>query len=36
MITTETLARFTRYKHGLRFSKFTTVFAITHRFRSAK
>ena len=36
MITTETLARFKRYKHGLRFSKFTAAFAITHRFRFAK
>ena len=36
MITTETLARFKRYKRMLRFSKFTAAFAITHRFRFAK
>ena len=35
MITTETLARFARFKRRLRFSTFTAAFAIPHRFRFA-
>lgn len=35
MITTETLARFARFKRRLRFSTFTAAFAIPHRLRFA-